>query len=88
MYRDVQEPVLNAMGAPNPFQALSNNQAVPSETSTAETNAPVPNPWAANSQGWCNIVCVSAARVQRFHQCNGLIQQDSLALYKRERIAS
>jgi len=23
MYRDIQEPVLNAMGGPNPFQVIS-----------------------------------------------------------------
>merc|ERR1719400_465971 len=36
MYRDVQEPVLNAMGGPNPFQDLRGQAA-----------APAPTPWAA-----------------------------------------
>merc|ERR1719445_1161860 len=46
MYRDVQEPVLNAMGGPNPFQDLRNNSATPSEVPATETNQPAPNPWA------------------------------------------
>ena len=47
MYRDVQEPVLNAMGGPNPFQDLRGNQATPSEVPSTETSQPAPNPWAA-----------------------------------------
>lgn len=47
MYRDVQEPVLNAMGPSNPFQALSNANNGATAPSTAENNDPAPNPWAA-----------------------------------------
>jgi len=47
MYRDVQEPVLNAMGPSNPFQALSGANNGATAPSTAENNAPAPNPWAA-----------------------------------------
>lgn len=47
MYRDVQEPVLNAMGGPNPFQDLRGQGASPSATPSTETTAPAPNPWAA-----------------------------------------
>merc|ERR1719282_1892987 len=48
MYRDVQEPVLNAMGGPNPFQDLQGNAATPSQVPSTETSQPAPNPWAAN----------------------------------------
>jgi len=51
MYRDVQEPVLNAMGGPNPFQDLRGNNAAPAPTPSTETNAPAPNPWAASGGG-------------------------------------
>merc|ERR1712012_1029794 len=47
MYRDVQEPVLNAMGGPNPFQDLRGNTGTPSEVPSTETNQPAPNPWAS-----------------------------------------
>jgi len=47
MYRDIQEPVLNAMGGPNPFQALSGTTDNPGPTPSTETSAPAPNPWAA-----------------------------------------
>jgi len=50
MYRDVQEPVLNAMGGPNPFQDLRGNSETPSEVPSTETNQPAPNPWAAGGQ--------------------------------------
>jgi len=46
MYRDVQEPVLNAMGGPNPFQDLRGQAAPPAPTPSTETTAPAPNPWA------------------------------------------
>ena len=49
MYRDVQEPVLNAMGGPNPFQDLQGNAATPSQVPSTETSQPAPNPWAANT---------------------------------------
>ena len=51
MYRDVQEPVMNAMGGPNPFQDLQSTQATPSEVPSTETSQPAPNPWAAGTQG-------------------------------------
>merc|ERR1719225_1677623 len=47
MYRDVQEPVMNAMGGPNPFQDRQSTQATPSEVPSTETSQPAPNPWAA-----------------------------------------
>ena len=47
MYRDVQEPVLNAMGGPNPFQDLQGNAATPSQVPSTETSQPAPNPWAS-----------------------------------------
>ena len=49
MYRDIQEPVLNAMGGPNPFQDLRGNTggSDPAPTPSTETNVPAPNPWAA-----------------------------------------
>lgn len=46
MYRDVQEPVLNAMGGPNPFQDLRGQGNSPAPTPSTETTAPAPNPWA------------------------------------------
>jgi len=49
MYRDVQEPVLNAMGGPNPFQDLRNQGTAPAPTPSTETTAPAPNPWAPSS---------------------------------------
>jgi ubiquilin len=50
MYRDIQEPVLNAMGGPNPFQALSGTADNPTPTPSTETLAPAPNPWASGTQ--------------------------------------
>merc|ERR1719414_1662506 len=49
MYRDVREPVLNAMGGPNPFQDLRGQAAAPAPTPSTETTAPAPNPWATSS---------------------------------------
>merc|ERR1711981_1181126 len=49
MYRDVQEPVLNAMGGPNPFQDLRGQTAAPAPTPSTETTAP--GPGAALGQG-------------------------------------
>merc|ERR1719412_3468292 len=46
MYRDVQEPVLNAMGGPNPFQDLQAANS-PSQVPSTETADPAPIPWAA-----------------------------------------
>jgi len=48
MYRDIQEPVLNAMGGPNPFQDLRGSDA-PAPPPATETNAPAPNPWSPTS---------------------------------------
>jgi len=50
MYRDVQEPVLNAMGGPNPFQDLQAANS-PSQVPSTETAEPAPNPWAAGQGG-------------------------------------
>merc|ERR1711970_1419832 len=47
MYRDVQEPVLNAMGGPNPFQDLRGANNTPAPVPRTETSDPAPNPWAA-----------------------------------------
>merc|ERR1719334_2359279 len=49
MYRDVQEPVLNAMGGPNPFQDLREANNTPAPVPSTETSEPAPNPWANNS---------------------------------------
>jgi len=48
MYRDIQEPVLNAMGGPNPFQDLRGSDA-PAAPPDTETSAPAPNPWSPTS---------------------------------------
>ena len=50
MYRDVQEPVLNAMGGPNPFQDLQAANS-PSQVPSTETADPAPNPWAGGQTG-------------------------------------
>merc|ERR1712142_302386 len=47
MYRDVQEPVLNAMGGPNPFQDLRGANNTPAPVPSTETPEPAPNPWAS-----------------------------------------
>merc|ERR1719427_345962 len=49
MYRDVQEPVLNAMGGPNPFQDLRGANNTPAPVPSTETVDPAPNPWASSS---------------------------------------
>jgi len=53
MYRDIQEPMLNAAQdqfGSNPFQALSSNtDGSASQRSTDENTAPLPNPWAPSS---------------------------------------
>jgi len=51
MYRDIQEPVLNAMGAPNPFEDLRRSTEGPTPTPSTETSEPAPNPWAAAGTG-------------------------------------
>jgi len=53
MYRDIQEPMLNAaqeqVGS-NPFQALSgNNSGTSGQPATGENSAPLPNPWGGNA---------------------------------------
>ena len=52
MYRDIQEPMLNAaqeqVGS-NPFQALSGNNSGTSTGQSGENSAPMPNPWGGNS---------------------------------------
>jgi len=48
MYRDVQEPVLNAMGGPNPFQDLRGANNTPAPVPSTETVDPAPNPWASS----------------------------------------
>lgn len=53
MYRDIQEPMLNAAQdqfGSNPFQALSGNaeNRTPEQT-TDENTAPLPNPWSPPS---------------------------------------
>ena len=55
MYRDVQEPVLNAMGGPNPFQDLRGANNTPAPVPSTETSDPAPNPWASTPRaaaGW------------------------------------
>jgi len=53
MYRDIQEPMLNAAQdqfGSNPFQALSgNNENRTPEQTTDENTAPLPNPWSQSS---------------------------------------
>ena len=55
MYRDIQEPMLNAAQdqfGSNPFQALSGNSESgggSSQRSTDENSAPLPNPWSQSS---------------------------------------
>jgi len=54
MYRDIQEPMLNAaqeqVGS-NPFQALGGNNpgTTTGPPSTGENSAPLPNPWGGNA---------------------------------------
>lgn len=56
MYRDIQEPMLNAAQeqfGSNPFQALGGNNAAPgtgtgTSQPTGENSAPLPNPWGGN----------------------------------------
>ena len=51
MYRDIQEPVLNAMGGPNPFQDLrgGSGSSAPAVVPATEVRDPAPNPWAPTS---------------------------------------
>merc|ERR1712038_947982 len=52
MYRDIQEPMLNAAQdqfGSNPFQALSSNNEANSQQTTDENPAPLPNPWSQSS---------------------------------------
>ena len=48
MYRDIQEPMLNAAQeqfSSNPFQALGSGNSENSSQPTGENSAPLPNPW-------------------------------------------
>jgi ubiquilin len=49
MYRDIQEPMLNAaqeqFGGPNQFQSSSSGNSGGAANSSGENAAPVPNPW-------------------------------------------
>merc|ERR1719334_1400352 len=60
MYRDVQEPVLNAMGGPNPFQDLRGANNTPAPVPSTETSEPAPNPWANNSNNTARTTGSSA----------------------------
>lgn len=55
MYRDIQEPMLNAAQdhfGSNPFQALSgNSRGSGGAPTTGENATPMPNPWGGNSGG-------------------------------------
>ena len=55
MYRDIQEPMLDAaqqqMGGTNPFQALSGGSSSGGQPSTNENSAPLPNPWGSGGSG-------------------------------------
>ena len=53
MYRDIQEPLMNAAQeqfGSNPFQALAGSRSGSSQNSSATQGGPVPNPWAPPSQ--------------------------------------
>ncbi len=54
MYRDIQEPMLNAAQeqfGSNPFQALAGSRGTnSSQNTTGERSGPLPNPWAPPSQ--------------------------------------
>lgn len=50
MYRDIQEPVLNAMGGPNPFEDLRGTAEGTTPIPSTETSDPAPNPWAGTTQ--------------------------------------
>ena len=55
MYRDIQEPMMNAAQfGTNPFQALSGNNESGSATTpaTGENAAPLPNPWGGSAGTW------------------------------------
>ncbi len=59
MYRDIQEPMLNAaqeqFGGPNPFQqAAGSNSGGQQGSNSGENAAPVPNPWGGGGGGGNN----------------------------------
>ena len=63
MYRDIQEPMLNAAQdqfGSNPFQALSrnNDSSTPRQT-TDENNAPLPNPWSQSTNSNTGLLIYS-----------------------------
>jgi hypothetical protein len=49
MYRDIQEPVLSAIGGPNPFQDLRAAGSAPAPVPATEVRDPAPNPWASST---------------------------------------
>lgn len=51
---------MNAMGGPNPFQALGGTDAT-NPTPTTENSAPAPNPWAAGGGGGSTTAASTAA---------------------------
>lgn len=54
IYRDIQEPMLNAAAetfAGNPFSGLVDNTSGPNPQQGTENNDPLPNPWARGSGG-------------------------------------
>jgi len=54
MYRDIQEPMLNAAQdqfGSNPFQALSGGSNNAGQQQTSENAAPLPNPWGGSGSG-------------------------------------
>ena len=67
MYRDIQEPMLNAAQdqfGSNPFQALSrNNDSSTPQQTTDENNAPLPNPWGAPASSNTGMLCQEVIRV-------------------------
>merc|ERR1711915_320830 len=44
----IQEPVLNAMGGPNPFQDLRGSNEAAASVPATETTDPAPNPWSGS----------------------------------------
>merc|ERR1719153_65613 len=46
LYRDVQEPMMDATARPNPFQNLANNASATSNNQAGQQNTDaLPNPW-------------------------------------------
>jgi ubiquilin len=71
MYRDIQEPVLNAMGGPNPFQDLrSGNSSSPSAVPATEVRDPAPNPWAPSTPAGKQLIDL-LPQMKMLNQCCG-----------------